>query len=219
MLVKLSKSNWKPLSISNNPLKKTIQQSCSLNTVVVHKARWGLNFCLTTVYLIFHSLHNYLLFFLCNFGFRHSQTACLYNLVNGSPSDVRRFKANNYQRNKFALLTFVFDQCAVPEEMLEYTTSTYGVWQSHPERQGAGSFLPGPPWQLLGDPQLYLLFLKTSSSHCPILSATSLLLRRLKGWTSEPRTVELFRNRTLKMTWSNLHLHCKELVYPWVVTM
>lgn len=90
MLVKLSKSNWKPLSISNNLLKKTIQQSCSLNTVVVHKARWGLNFCLTTVYLIFHSLHNYLLFFLCNFGFSHSQTACLYNLVNGSPSDVLR---------------------------------------------------------------------------------------------------------------------------------
>lgn len=216
MLVKLSKSNWKPLSISNNLLKKTIQQSCSLNTVVVHKARRSLNFCLTTVYQIFYSLHNYLLFFLCNFlctfVFSHSQTACLYNLVNGSPSDVRRFKANNYQRNKFALLTFVFDQRAVPEEMLEYTTSTYRLWQSHPERQGTGSFLPGPPWQLLGDPQLYLLFLKTSISHCPILSTTSVLLRRLKGWTLEPRTVELFRNGTLKMTWSNLHLHSKELV-------
>lgn len=87
--------------------------------------------------------------------------------------------------------------------MLERTPSTYGVWQTHAQRQPACSFLLRPPRQLLGDPQIYLLFLWPSSPHRPILSATSLFLGRLGGWISQPWTaIRWFRiTCTLIMMW------------------
>lgn len=81
--------------------------------------------------------------------------------------------------------------------MFEHTTSTYWVWQTHAERQPACTFLPRSSWQLLGDPQIYLLFHPptSSSSHSPILSTASLLLCGLAGWTSQQCTAGMIQEQ------------------------
>lgn len=101
-------------------------------------------------------------------------------------------------------------QWAGPEEVLECTTVTNRVWEISAERQPAPFFCGRPPWQSLGESQIYLFFFlrlvpPPPALHQPLLPTTSLLLRRLRGGTSEPCTaINGFRTCTLTMTWSKV---------------
>lgn len=78
-------------------------------------------------------------------------------------------------------------QWSLFEKMPECAAPAPGEWKTHAQRWPACSLRRGSPWQLLGDPPVYLLFLQPTRppSHCPILPSTSLLLCRLAGRTRQ----------------------------------